>query len=684
LVASNTLPGRFPGSGMFMNTLSGSLTFSRHRKNPYFSPSHHPTVLMSQSVASIPNHHLPSQQAQPWFDSVPLKPTSNAVSLGNLHSVKPQPLPHPPPAPIPPPPDLDLLNSDTYTMQQSYQFPHHQQQNRPASSVHTQNSASMSTRRQTLLSADTMTTNVSAGGQPSPSIAMGNRRVSTDVLGEGFVESPDVNQVFSATLPWKSKPQGGITVGLKRLSTFIRSAVSGSSASFHSHHSNQSGGSHPGQQTGSAMQTPGLFTKRQQFAGGGWPSGSFASSSATPAANSMGLLSSGQSRSSYTSEATLQPISPLSSLGRSSLGHISSDRKPQICLVDPSLCRLNHQHVRGDQQQTPGTTNGNAAVGSMMRRGNRESTPLPPLPPQYPHHSNSNSSGPSNHIPQHQETTGTITVRGTKGKSGTLNMDTYLEPIDGADPMGQQSTNAGVEDLSVTEIISGGTLSEDSDTGNQASWQSVSPDGANSGTNNVVVTGSQDSPQVVPSSSRNGITADCASGIDDGVSDTAPIAMSDPTVSLGDGSFDEDSSAADYFTYDEGRRSNARKKHNKVIRRPRLSPPSTRSRPLSDAMLSNHYYDKSELLSPDMIPGLDGAPEALFDPQFHDPDSRPTSVGVYSNDEEEVEEDEDSSLYEAVDRRARKVGTLPPAPHPPPPPQISTPPQHNANTIEME
>lgn len=178
-----------------MNTLSGSLTFSRHRKNPYFSPSHHPTVLMSQSVVSIPNHHLPPQQTQPWFDNVPLKPTSNAVSLGNLHSLKPQSLPHPPPAPIPPPPDLDLLNSDTYTMQQSYQFPHHQQQNRPASSVHTQNSASMSTRRQTLLSADTMTTNVSAGGQPSPSIAMGNRRVSTDVLGEGFVESPDVNQV---------------------------------------------------------------------------------------------------------------------------------------------------------------------------------------------------------------------------------------------------------------------------------------------------------------------------------------------------------------------------------------------------------------------------------------------------------------------------------------------------------
>ncbi|KAM3184315.1 hypothetical protein ACTXT7_008596 [Hymenolepis weldensis] len=127
--------------------------------------------------------------------------------------------------------------------------------------------------------------------------------------------------------------------------------------------------------------------------------------------------------------------------------------------------------------------------------------------------------------------------------------------------------------ITLPSISKAGLNFEDSDTGNQASWQSVSPDGANSGTNNNVVVGSQDSPQVVPSSSRNGITADCASGIDDGVSDTAPIAMSDPTVSLGDGSFDEDSSAADYFTYDEGRRSNARKKHNKIIRRPRLSPP---------------------------------------------------------------------------------------------------------------
>lgn len=39
-------------------------------------------------------------------------------------------------------------------------------------------------------------------------------------------------------------------------------------------------------------------------------------------------------------------------------------------------------------------------------------------------------------------------------------MDTYLEPIEGVDTMAQQSTNAALEDLSVTEIISGGTLSE--------------------------------------------------------------------------------------------------------------------------------------------------------------------------------------------------------------------------------
>lgn len=199
LAPSNTLPGRFPGSGMFMNTLSGSLTFSRHRKNPYFSPSHHPTVLMSQSAVSIPNHnHLSPQQGQAWFDNTSLRPTSNAVSMGNLHSSKPQQLLPPlPQAPLAPQ-ELDLVGgSETYTMQQSYQFPHQQMGagNRPPSSVHTQNSVSISNRRQTLLSADTMTTNISAGGQPSPSIAMGYRGTSTDVLGEGFAESPDVNQV---------------------------------------------------------------------------------------------------------------------------------------------------------------------------------------------------------------------------------------------------------------------------------------------------------------------------------------------------------------------------------------------------------------------------------------------------------------------------------------------------------
>lgn len=39
-------------------------------------------------------------------------------------------------------------------------------------------------------------------------------------------------------------------------------------------------------------------------------------------------------------------------------------------------------------------------------------------------------------------------------------MDTYLEPIDDADMMNRSNTNPVVEDLSVTEIISGGTLSE--------------------------------------------------------------------------------------------------------------------------------------------------------------------------------------------------------------------------------
>lgn len=99
-------------------------------------------------------------------------------------------------------------------------------------------------------------------------------------------------------------------------------------------------------------------------------------------------------------------------------------------------------------------------------------------------------------------------------------------------------------------------------------------------------------------------------------------------------------------------------------------------------MLSNHYYDKSELLNPDMIGGLKRASEALFEPRFHNPTSRPISLGVYSN-AEEADEDEESSLYEAVDRRPSKlveVGLLPPVPHPP---QVSSPSQQIKNSLEM-
>lgn len=170
---------------MFMNTLSGSLTFSRQRKNPFFSPSHHPTALMTQSAVSIPNHHLSPQQNQAWFNNS-LKPASR----GSLH--KPQSQPPVPPVPILPP-DFEMAISDAYAMQQTCQFP--QQQNRPPSSVNTQNSTSLSTKRQTMLSADTITTSLSAGGQPSPGTAVGYREASMDGLGDAFVESPDVNQV---------------------------------------------------------------------------------------------------------------------------------------------------------------------------------------------------------------------------------------------------------------------------------------------------------------------------------------------------------------------------------------------------------------------------------------------------------------------------------------------------------
>lgn len=96
-----------------------------------------------------------------------------------------------------------------------------------------------------------------------------------------------------------------------------------------------------------------------------------------------------------------------------------------------------------------------------------------------------------------------------------------------------------------------------------------------------------------------------------------------------------------------------------------------RDRPLSDAMLSNHYYDKSELFN-ELGPGAPGAGggrgvEAAFIglrlPASSTNGSRPTSVGIYSNDE--------SSLYEAVDDRRRGgVGPTPFSPPPPPPPPM--------------
>lgn len=96
-----------------------------------------------------------------------------------------------------------------------------------------------------------------------------------------------------------------------------------------------------------------------------------------------------------------------------------------------------------------------------------------------------------------------------------------------------------------------------------------------------------------------------------------------------------------------------------------------RSRPLSEAMLSNHYYDKSELLNPVGFAGGskgDEADDCLLNLPFRPANShsRPTSVGIYSNDDEDGEED--SSLYEAVDRHKRKLEEVDILPPPPPPP----------------
>ena len=146
--------------------------------------------MMSQSTVSIPHHHHHNQHhlSQPWLNGSCLNVTkpapnvvaSTTVSLGNLQSLK---------TPLPPLPiargDLEVGMSDSYTQSQKLGQP---------SAMTTPNSASLSTRRQTLLSADTVTTNVS-GGQSSPGITIAYKGASADGLVEELTELPDVNQV---------------------------------------------------------------------------------------------------------------------------------------------------------------------------------------------------------------------------------------------------------------------------------------------------------------------------------------------------------------------------------------------------------------------------------------------------------------------------------------------------------
>lgn len=83
--------------------------------------------------------------------------------------------------------------------------------------------------------------------------------------------------------------------------------------------------------------------------------------------------------------------SPMGSLGRGSLTPSSLDQKAQVCLVDPAICRLNHQHK--------GEVGAPTQVGGARRGGLRESTPLPPLPPLHSQslHNNTSSSHHSHH-----------------------------------------------------------------------------------------------------------------------------------------------------------------------------------------------------------------------------------------------------------------------------------------------
>ncbi|BHF82979.1 hypothetical protein SprV_0802611900 [Sparganum proliferum] len=440
--------------------------------------------------------------------------------------------------------------------------------------------SSSQTRRQTLLSAETNLTSLSGGEDGAVVLP----ELPADATIEGYADS----------LPWRTVPRhhllgGGFSSGFRRLSRFFHTV--GSSIS-------PSGGSS-------------MLRKTR---------GSTATDSSRNSVQDVTLGRSGGLHplpgiSDRTLNATAISGSDAASLPR----RLGTEERSAICLLDPTSCRLNHP-----QHQQPHGLSTDDFNASMQRtfidlpscknllRPDDSFARQPPSESNTLHQRTLSSTTPlvtvmaaTPRLPPSEGLPPTPGASVRPKHSEAFNAETYMEPKGGI------VTEQLADYAPVAEPRMKTSVSEESDTSQQQTWPSESSDSGEepdqrqeTSAGLIVCDPPSQHPPPFPAS------AEPHQGTNSGQQQQ----FAPPAEDLSD---EGNTWTADYFTYDEtqSQRNRPRRSDSKlvcgsnaggdpseVIRRPRLSPTGgLRSRPISDAMMSNHYYDDSQLISVSQI-----------------------------------------------------------------------------------
>lgn len=455
--------------------------------------------------------------------------------------------------------------------------------------------SSSQTRRQTLLSAETNLTTLSGGE-------------------DGAVILPSelpADSGFADSLPWRTVPRhnflgGSLSTGFRRLSRFFHTVGSSVSPS--------AGSSVRRKARGSAATGSSRNSVQEDTLG-----------------RSSGGLHPLPCSSDRTHNATNFNGSDVTSLPR----RLGIEDRSAFCLLDPTSCRLNHhQHQQPHQLSTTDfstsmqrtlldlsscksplsrpdnsfTRQPPSDSTTLLQRTPSSTTPLVTVIAATPRHLPSDVLPPLPDVslrPKHSE---------------AFNAETYMEP------KGGMNTERVTDYAPVAVPRMKTSVSDESDTSQQQTWPSDSsdggeePNGMHQASTGVIVC---DPPSQTPPSFPGPFESHQATKPGENQrQQLAPLPQKSPPEDLSD---EGNTWTADYFTYDESqsqrnranwpRRSGSKLVYqpcgnnaagggdlSEVIRRPRLSPTEgLRSRPISDAMISNHYYDDSQLISASQI-----------------------------------------------------------------------------------